>query len=153
MLSWIAEPFQQVTVRNVGQLWVVLLVVQMIVASGLQKIGLLEDLEINEFLDDHSTGFLIVAVGVITPIGEELVFRIIPLILAVEFGVPIEPVVLVGTTLWVLGHGERALITAIGAILYIKLALGMFLLPLIIVHVFNNTVMIISYKLRKWYES
>lgn len=153
MLSWLTEPFQQVTVWNVGLLWLILLVIEMAASTVLQKFGYLQDLQIEEFLDNHSLGYLIAAVGVFAPVMEEMIFRIIPILVAVEFGFSIEPVVLIGTMAWVLMHGRRAVIVAIGSILYIKLALGMFLLPLIIMHVFNNVTMVVLYKVHKRYIS
>lgn len=131
---WLFEPFQEVALGTVGLWWAVPFVALLVFGMVL-KHGFGIEYSPDVFPDGMGPAGKVLTAVIAAPILEEGIFRIIPSLIGFTF-----EGMLIATVIWVLLHGKRFPVVALFAPIYLKLALGGFLLELVLVHGFHNAI-------------
>lgn len=133
--TWLIEPFGTWDAVVVFKWYVALVIATILLAVIHDQLGV--EFEISDKLEKIPGGFLVLFVGGVMPLFEEVVFRGIPAVMDASLGVWIA-----GTAIWALLHKKRALIIAPMGILFLKLWLSGFWIEAIIVHALHNTFLV-----------
>lgn len=141
---WLFEPFNRVALETVGLWWFVAFMIVIGLSALGYALGINPDVDL--FPDDMGPLGKVLTVVVAAPLIEETIFRILPSIMGASF-----EVMLGLTVLWVLLHGKRFPVIALFAPIYLKLALGGFLVEAIVVHAIHNTIAVIPHLIREDY--
>lgn len=131
---WLFEPFSRVALETVGVWYAVsfLLTIGLAIASVpiIGKSNLLR-----RMVDSMGYPLSFFLLVVVTPVFEEVAFRIIP----AHFIGGVEAVIY-GSVIWVFLHGKRFFVLIPLAPVFIKLAAGGFYVEVIVLHAIHNAI-------------
>lgn len=126
---WLFQPFESFSLGTVGLWYVVSTVLMLFVSSVYQQFAEID----NPIPDSMTVREAAIAVILVMPVLEELLFRIAPV-----WGGASALTVIGLSLVWALIHGKRFPIILCVVPFYVKLALGGFLIHLIVVHILHN---------------
>lgn len=139
---WLIEPFAEWNATTVVAWYTGTLLAAAVIYVLHHLLGI--EFTTDEDLENIPIGSAIVLVVVVAPIAEELLFR------GVFFAFGTGTLgALIGTGLWTLAHGKRALIIVPFGVLYLKLWLSGFWIEAIVLHMVHNAVILSIWALTK----
>lgn len=137
MIEWLFEPFTRFALDTVG-VWYLVTVVLMLAPGFLAQYVFGWDAN-DPFPDYYNVWQKLITAGILAPLIEETIFRILP----VELGLGVTAVI-AASVVWAFLHGKRGLLILISVPLYVKMALAGMYVEMMLVHAFHNTWLVLA---------
>jgi hypothetical protein len=127
------EPAEQITPELLFWFWIVPFAA--IILSSVVARRVFGRMDEYDPFSEYDTNTVLIGTVVVAPLLEEAVFRIVPALFGASF-----TLMFLLSVIWVLTHGRRMVGIALFMPFYLKLALGGFLIELVVFHTIHNIV-------------